>query len=133
MEATEDTDVPEEINVETDETENSEISTNDESMIIEESGSKTPDQENSLPEKKRLVKLPLARVKHIMKMDADCSVISSDAVFLVTKATELFLEYLGQQSVKYTLGTKRKTMFKRDVEAAIDAIPNLCFLEGTLE
>lgn len=35
----------------------------------------------------RSTKLPMARIKNMMKMDPDVSVISGDAVFLVTKAT----------------------------------------------
>lgn len=35
----------------------------------------------------RSTRLPMARVKNIMKMDPDVSVVSGDAVFLVTKAT----------------------------------------------
>lgn len=35
----------------------------------------------------RATRLPMARIKNIMKMDPDVSVVSGDAVFLVTKAT----------------------------------------------
>lgn len=38
-------------------------------------------------EKKKLVRLPLARIKQMMKMDPECGMISQDALFLVTKAT----------------------------------------------
>lgn len=39
------------------------------------------------PEVIRSTRLPMARIKNIMKMDPDVNVISGDAVFLVTKAT----------------------------------------------
>lgn len=35
----------------------------------------------------RSTRLPIARIKNIMKMDPDVSVVSGEAVFLVTKAT----------------------------------------------
>ena len=35
----------------------------------------------------RSTRLPIARIKNIMKMDPDVSIVSGDAVFLVTKAT----------------------------------------------
>lgn len=35
----------------------------------------------------RSTKLPIARIKNIMKMDPDVSVVNAEAVFLVTKAT----------------------------------------------
>lgn len=37
--------------------------------------------------KSRICRLPLTRVKHIMKFDPDCSLISQEAVVLVAKAT----------------------------------------------
>lgn len=38
----------------------------------------------------RSTRLPIARIKGIMKMDPDVNVINSDAAFLVTKATVSF-------------------------------------------
>lgn len=35
----------------------------------------------------RSTKLPIGRIKNIMKMDPDVSVVNAEAVFLVTKAT----------------------------------------------
>lgn len=45
---------------------------------------KSPPQKNEIT---RTTKLPMARIKNIMKMDPDVSIVSADAVFLVTKAT----------------------------------------------
>lgn len=39
------------------------------------------------PEVIRTTRLPMARIKNIIKMDPDVSVVSGEAVFLVTKAT----------------------------------------------
>ncbi|XP_045474305.1 DNA polymerase epsilon subunit 4 [Harmonia axyridis] len=82
---------------------------------------------------KQSSRLPLARIKQIMKFDPDCSLISRDAIMLVSKATELFIEYLGKEAVKHTLNNKKKTVSKKDVDAAIDCDPNLCFLDGALD
>lgn len=38
-------------------------------------------------EKQKLVRLPLARFKHLIKMDPDCGIVSQDSVFLIAKAT----------------------------------------------
>ena len=35
----------------------------------------------------RSTKLPIARIKNIMKMDPDVNIVNAEAVFLVTKAT----------------------------------------------
>ena len=44
--------------------------------------------------------LPIARVKKIMKKDPDVSLISQNSVFLVAKATELFLEDFVREAFK---------------------------------
>ncbi|XP_023028817.1 DNA polymerase epsilon subunit 4 [Leptinotarsa decemlineata] len=89
-------------------------------------------KENPSP-KHKFLRLPLARVKAMMKMDPNCTVISQDSVFLVTKATEMFIEYLAKEAAKPVITGKRKTMMKKDVDSAIGAIPHLCFLEGAIE
>lgn len=46
---------------------------------------KNSDQNEDKAEK--LVKLPIARIRHIMKMDPEVHIASQEAVFLITKAT----------------------------------------------
>lgn len=45
----------------------------------------------------------------------------------------MFLEHLSKESGKFMGMGKRKTVQKRDVDAAIDNVPSLCFLDGALE
>lgn len=45
------------------------------------------------PEK--ILKLPMGRIKKIMKMDPDVSLASQEAVFLITKATVSNLKYIS--------------------------------------
>ncbi|CAH0555028.1 unnamed protein product [Brassicogethes aeneus] len=82
---------------------------------------------------RKFLRLPLARVKHMMKQDPDVSIIGQDSVFLVAKATEMFIEMLGKKTSDQIANTKRKTMLRRDVDSVVAKIPNLCFLEGTLD
>ncbi|XP_012270902.1 DNA polymerase epsilon subunit 4 [Orussus abietinus] len=84
-------------------------------------------------QKEKLLKLPIGRVKTIVKMDPDVSLVNQEAVFLITKSTELFIDSLAKEAYKYTAQTKKKTVQKRDVENAIENIDALVFLEGTLE
>lgn len=81
----------------------------------------------------KMVQLPLGRVKHIMKMDPDTKMASQEAVFLIAKVTELFVESLAKESFSYTSQNKKKTLSKPDVDRAIDAVDCLAFLEGALE
>ncbi|XP_026751466.1 DNA polymerase epsilon subunit 4 [Galleria mellonella] len=97
--------------------------------------------EDQEPEKKpqnkseviRSTRLPMARVKNIMKMDPDVSIVSSDAVFLVTKATELFLETIAKETYSYTSTNKRKLISKKDLDLIINKVDCLCFLEGAMD
>ncbi|XP_030039903.2 DNA polymerase epsilon subunit 4-like [Manduca sexta] len=81
----------------------------------------------------RSTRLPMARIKNIMKMDPDVSVVSSDAVFLVTKATELFLETIAKETYAYTSTNKRKIISKKDLDLIINKVDCLCFLEGAMD
>lgn len=78
----------------------------------------------------KVSRLPLVRIKHIMKLDPDVSLISQEAIFLVTMATHLFIEHLSRESYSHTVQQKKKTIQKNDVEMAINSIESLIFLEG---
>ena len=67
-----------------------------------------------------------------MKLDPDLHIASNEAVFLVTRATELFIESLALESYNFTLEAKKKTIQKRDVDLAIDAVDSLMFLDGAM-
>ncbi|XP_029038826.1 DNA polymerase epsilon subunit 4 [Osmia bicornis bicornis] len=83
-------------------------------------------------QKEKLVRLPLGRIKTIIKMDPEVNMINQEAVFLIAKSTELFIDSLTKESYKYTAQMKKKTIQKRDVERAIDNVDALVFLEGML-
>ncbi|XP_053665502.1 DNA polymerase epsilon subunit 4 [Anopheles marshallii] len=80
----------------------------------------------------RLALFPFARIKQIMKLDPDVGIVSAEAIFVVTKAAELFLQTLAKDTSSHTLASKKKTMSKRDVELAIDNVDALMFLEGMM-
>lgn len=60
---------------------NSEDLNSEEQPVVDK---KTPNQKSEII---RSTRLPMARIKNIMKMDPDVSIVSADALFLVTKAT----------------------------------------------
>ena len=68
-----------------------------------------------------------------MKMEPDVTMASQDAVFLITKAIELFIESLAMESYTYTANQKKKTVSRQDVEKAIDAVDALAFLDGAMD
>ncbi|EPE02525.1 histone-like transcription factor and archaeal histone [Ophiostoma piceae UAMH 11346] len=78
--------------------------------------------------------LPLSRVRKIIALDPDVNVCSSNAAFVITLATEHFLQHLateGHNMVK--LDRKpRKNLQYRDLASAVSRIDRLEFLEDTI-
>ncbi|XP_064626023.1 DNA polymerase epsilon subunit 4-like [Lineus longissimus] len=89
------------------------------------------DQESNKSQK--IVKLPLTRIKSIMKMDPDVTLASQDAVILIAKATEIFINDMAKEAYTFTAQGKRKTVQRKDVDNAIVGIDALAFLEGTID
>ncbi|CAN0905954.1 Nuclear transcription factor Y subunit C-4 [Linum grandiflorum] len=63
--------------------------------------------------------LPLARIKKIMKADEDVRMISAEAPILFAKACELFILELTIRSWLHAEESKRRTLQKNDIAAAI--------------
>ncbi|XP_011310558.1 DNA polymerase epsilon subunit 4 [Fopius arisanus] len=83
--------------------------------------------------KEKLLKLPVGRVKHIVKSDPDVNLVNQEAIFLIAKSAELFIDSLSKEAFKYTFQAKKKTVQKKDLDQAIDNVDSLAFLEGMLE
>ncbi|XP_057274773.1 DNA polymerase epsilon subunit 4 [Pezoporus wallicus] len=81
----------------------------------------------------RGARLPLARVKALVKADPDVSLASHEAVFVLARATELFVETIAKDAYVYAQQGKRKTLQRKDLDNAIEAIDEFAFLEGTLD
>ena len=54
------------------------------------------------------VAIPRARIKRVMKADEEIKQIKPDAVLLVGKATELFVELLVESAYRHSQSEKRK-------------------------
>ncbi|XP_073845365.1 DNA polymerase epsilon subunit 4 [Musca autumnalis] len=113
----------------------------EESMPVDESSvpvtnteeeTQTNKPKTNVANEARLFQLPLTRVRNIMKLDPDLHIASNEAVFLVTRATELFIQSLGVESYTFTAQAKKKTVQKRDVDLAIAAVDSLMFLDGAM-
>ncbi|CAG9770958.1 unnamed protein product [Ceutorhynchus assimilis] len=99
----------------------------------EQSESETKQSPASFLKPVKDLQLPHAKIKHIMKMDPDVQLVQKDAISLVGKAAELFIEFLTKESYKQLAGQKRRTVMKRDIDVTVENIPQLCFLDGALE
>lgn len=64
-------------------------------------------------------KLPLARIKKIMKSDEDVGMIAGEAPIIFAKACELFILELTIRSWMHTEESKRRTLQRSDIAVAL--------------
>ncbi|XP_025209861.1 DNA polymerase epsilon subunit 4 isoform X2 [Theropithecus gelada] len=98
----------------------------------------------------RLSRLPLARVKALVKADPDVTLAGQEAIFILARAAELFVETIAKDAYCCAQQGKRKTLQRRDLGTgdlisdsclvgnlhlynAIEAVDEFAFLEGTLD
>lgn len=84
------------------------------------------------PHVSKLINLPLGRVKNIMKLDPDVRLMSAESIFVIAKATELFIESLTKECMVHK-DPKKKTIQKRDVDQVFASADALMFLEGAMD
>jgi len=77
------------------------------------------------PLRSKDVLLPLARVKTIMKSSPDVENIGQESLFLITKATELFIMYLTKLSQRH--GNDQEVTYK-DLAAIVQRKESMEFL-----
>uniref|UniRef100_A0A4W3IFN0 Transcription factor CBF/NF-Y/archaeal histone domain-containing protein n=1 Tax=Callorhinchus milii TaxID=7868 RepID=A0A4W3IFN0_CALMI len=78
----------------------------------------------------RPLRLPLSRLKGLIKADPEVSLASQEAVFAIGKAAELFVEMIARDAYFYALQGKRKTLQRKDLDNAVDATDEFAFLEA---
>ena len=112
----------------------------EESLNVLNDKSNVPDQEDNddtdTPTKDGTVKLfrfPQGRVKSIMKLDPEVGMVNGEAIFLVNKAVEEFIQCLAVESYHHTASSKKKTITKEHVMTAIESIDELAFLDGAMD
>ncbi|XP_058284669.1 DNA polymerase epsilon subunit 4 isoform X1 [Hylobates moloch] len=77
----------------------------------------------------RLSRLPLARVKALVKADPDVTLAGQEAIFILARAAELFVETIAKDAYCCAQQGKRKTLQRRDLDNAIEAVDEFAFLE----
>ena len=81
----------------------------------------------------KLFRFPQGRIKQIMKMDSDVNMVNGEAIFLVNKAVEEFIQCLAVESYHHTASSKKKTIMKEHVLTAIESNDELAFLDGAMD
>jgi len=77
----------------------------------------------SAPRANRISELPLSKIKHIIKLDPEVKLVNSEAVYLITKATESFIKSLAKESFTHAAQQKKKTITKSHVDQALTMLP----------
>ncbi|KAK0620392.1 histone-fold-containing protein [Immersiella caudata] len=96
-----------------------------------------PYNTTAIPPRKEVTgqtQLPLTRVKKIIAVDPDIAVCSNNAAFVITLATELFIQHFvteGQNMAKMERKPRRNIQYK-DLANAVSHHDNLEFLEDVI-
>eukprot|EP00112_Aurelia_sp_Birch-Aquarium-sp1_P010132 Seg2178.7 transcript_id=Seg2178.7/GoldUCD/mRNA.D3Y31 product="Chromatin accessibility complex protein 1" protein_id=Seg2178.7/GoldUCD/D3Y31 len=78
----------------------------------------------------KLLKLPLARIKMIMKSSPDLGSVSQEGYFLIARAAELFAQYVAEEGLK--AGKDKKELNYKGLANAVESNDSLDFLEDII-
>lgn len=81
---------------------------------------------------KKSVSLPISRVRLIMKSSPDVSSINQEALFLTTKATELFVQHLARSSFSSGSGKDTNSLSYSDLANTAEETDTFHFLTDIL-
>lgn len=115
-----------ELIIDTEETEGTELLDADPDAEVTEGTENTESstkKKAAKPTQDRITNLPIAKIKHIIKLDPDVNLVNAEAVFLITKTTELFIKSLAKEAFGYAAQNKKKTIAKNHVESALTMLP----------
>lgn len=96
-----------------------------------------PYNTTAIPPRKEVTgqtQLPLTRVKKIIAVDPDVNICSNNAAFVITLATEMFIQHLAseaQNMAKMERKPRRNIQYK-DLASAVSHHDNLEFLEDII-
>ncbi|XP_068584681.1 chromatin accessibility complex protein 1 [Cebidichthys violaceus] len=92
----------------------------------------TPDKDDQSSTNKKNISLPISRVRLIMKSSPDVSSINQDALFLTTKATELFVQHLAVASFNNGPGKETNSLSYTDLANTAEEMETFHFLTDIL-
>ena len=72
------------------------------------------------------------RIRTIINLDEDSQMISKEALVLITKATELFVQDFGGVCAQIAKCQKRKTLLVQDINNAANYQDKFHFIRGKL-
>lgn len=90
------------------------------------------DKDDQSPSAKKNISLPISRVRLIMKSSPDVSSINQDALFLTTKATELFVQHLAVTAFNNGAGKDTNSLSYSDLANTAEETETFQFLTDIL-
>merc|ERR1719369_642404 len=102
---------------------------NDKTNTSPSTSKKTPTKD-AVP---KLFRFPHNKIKQIMKLDPEVGMVNAEAIFLVNKAVEEFIQCLAVESYHHTVTSKKKTITIQHVKTAIESNDELAFLDGAMD
>lgn len=90
------------------------------------------DKDEQSPGAKKNISLPISRVRLIMKSSPDVSSINQDALFLTTKATELFVQHLAVTAFNNGAGKDTNSLSYSDLANTAEETETFQFLTDIL-
>ncbi|KAI0161806.1 hypothetical protein GGR52DRAFT_561218 [Hypoxylon sp. FL1284] len=96
-----------------------------------------PYNTTAIPPRKEVTgqtQLPLSRVKKIIAHDEDINICSNNAAFVITLATEMFIQKLSSEALNMARADRkpRRNIQYRDLASAVTHMENLEFLEDVI-
>nr|XP_057902829.1 chromatin accessibility complex protein 1 [Doryrhamphus excisus] len=93
---------------------------------------RSPDKDDRTATSTKNISLPVSRVRLIMKSSPDVCNINQDALFLTTKATELFVQHLALCSFNHGLGKESNSLSYSDLANTAEETETFHFLTDIL-
>lgn len=82
-----------------------------------------------MSKKSKEIQLPVSRIKMIMKSSPDCESIGQDSLFLVSKCTEMFIQYISLEGLAKS---KKNSLEYKGIADFVQSKPSLNFLSEIL-
>lgn len=80
----------------------------------------------------KLLHLPASRIRSIIKTVPTIQLVNSEAVALIGKSTEFFLNELAREAHQIIMESGKKTLSMAHIEGVIQTLPQFEFLDGML-
>ena len=77
------------------------------------------------------MQLPMNRVRQIINLDSESQMITKEALLLISKATEFFVQDLAGVCANIAKSQKRKTLQIQDIQLAADSIDKFHFIQSS--